>query len=252
MYDPPAYLWVLTLAGEIGILSTTCIVLYRGGAGAGLGRRRAALLACGAAVMFGGWLAASAEIAAAGSYHAQLGKGIPWFAIAPPAFFLVLLAMSRIPMVSRALSGPGMTSRVLLPHSFRVAGLAFVIMMALGQLPAVFALPAGLGDFAVGIAAPGVARRLAAGGDRRGGMWFNALGITDLVVALTLGGLTGFRIIHVTPVNNAITALPLAMIPTVAVPLLLVLHIVSLRQLRGGSAAQETGTPSVRKTVPSA
>jgi len=130
-----------------------------------------------------------------------------------------------------------MASRLTLPHSFRVAGLAFVITMALGHLPALFAVPAGLGDFAVGVAAPRVARRLAAGGGYRGAMWFNALGIFDLVVALALGGLTGFQIIHVTPVNNSISTLPLALIPTVAVPVLLALHIVSLRQLRGAAQA---------------
>jgi hypothetical protein len=46
-----------------------------------------------------------------------------------------------------------------------------------------------------------------------------------------LGGLTGFQIINVTPVNDVISVLPLVLIPTAAVPLLLALHIVSIRQL---------------------
>ena len=71
--------------------------------------------------------------------------------------------------------------------------------MALGHLPALFALPAGLGDITTGLAAPLVARRLTRGDGRRGAWWFNAFGITDLVVALTLGALTGFRLINVTP-----------------------------------------------------
>jgi hypothetical protein len=78
---------------------------------------------------------------------------------------------------------------------------AFLLTIALGHLPALpalFALPAGLGDIAAGIAAPLVARRLAQGTGRRAAMWFNVFGMTDVVVSLTLGALTGFRLINVT------------------------------------------------------
>jgi hypothetical protein len=232
MYDSPGYLSALTLAGTIGILALTCVVLYGGAQRAGLGRRRAALLGGGAGVVLGGWFAASTAIAAAGSYHTQLGKGLPWMAIVPVSVLVALLAASRIPTVARALSAPDMTSRLMLPHTFRVAeGLAFLILMGLGHLPALFALPAGLGDIAAGIAAPFVARRLAQGTGHRAALRFNAFGITDLVVALGLGGLTAFQVINVTPVNHAISELPLVLIPTVGVPLLLALHIVTTRQL---------------------
>ncbi len=75
--------------------------------------------------------------------------------------------------------------------------------MFLGHLPALFALPAGLGDIAAGIAAPLVARRLAQGGGRRGALWFNAFGMTDLVYALTLSALTGLRADQRHPVRRA-------------------------------------------------
>jgi hypothetical protein len=244
MYDPPGYLWALTLAGVIGIPALTCVVLYLGAERAGIGRGRAALLAGVAAVVLGGWFAASAAIAAAGSYHTQLGKQPPWLPIATVSVLVALLATSRIPTVARALSAPDMTSRLMLPHMFRVAGLAFLITMALGHMPAVFAVPAGLGDIAVGIAAPFIARRLARGTGHRGALWFEALGILDLVVALGLGGLTGFQIINVTPVNDAIGELPLALVPTAAVPLLLALHIVSTRQLLSAlRTSKQAATP---------
>jgi len=73
-----------------------------------------------------------------------------------------------------------------------VAGVVFLFYLALGHLPALFALPAGVGDIAAGIAAPLVARRLAQGTGRRAALWFNAFGLTDLVVALTLGALTAY------------------------------------------------------------
>ncbi len=46
-----------------------------------------------------------------------------------------------------------------LPHSFRMMdGVAFLIIMSLGHLPPLFALPAGLGDIIAGITAPLAAR----------------------------------------------------------------------------------------------
>jgi hypothetical protein len=114
---------------------------------AALGRTRAALLAGGAAVVLGGWFTASAVIAGHGWYHARLGHGVPWLPVAVAGFFGALLALRRIPVVARALTAPGMLNRLELPHTFRAAeGTAFLLTMALGHLPALFALPAGLGD----------------------------------------------------------------------------------------------------------
>jgi hypothetical protein len=233
MYDPPDYLWAITIAGIIAIPAATCVVLYGGAVRAGLGRTRAALLAGGAAIVLGGWFTASAVIAGHGWYHARLGHGVPWMPVAVAGFFGLLLVLRRIPVVARALGAPGMVSRLELPHSFRAAeGTAFVAIMALGHLPALFALPAGLGDIAAGIAAPLVARRLAQGRHaERAAQWFNAFGMTDLVVALTLGTLTGFQLLNVTPSGAPISELPLALIPTAAVPLLLALHITSMSVL---------------------
>jgi hypothetical protein len=231
MYDPPAYLWAITIAGTIAIAATSCLVLYGGAERAGLGRRRAALLAAAAAILVGGWFTATALIAGHGWYHTRLGHQVPWLPVAIAGFLGALLAVSRIPVVARALTAPGMPSRLVLPHSFRVAGVVFLLTMALGHLPALFALPAGLGDIATGIAAPVVARRLSQGTGRRTALWFNAFGLTDLVVAVSLGALTGYNLIHVTPSSAAISELPLALIPTAAVPLLFALHITSLSTL---------------------
>jgi hypothetical protein len=110
-------------------------------------------------------------------------------------------------------------------------GTAFVLMMALGHLPALFALPAGLGDIAAGTAAPMVAYGLAHGMGRRTALWFNAFGMTDLISALTLGALTGYALVNVTPSGAPISELPLALIPTAAVPLLFALHLTSVPAL---------------------
>jgi hypothetical protein len=239
MYDPPGYLWALVIAGMVAIPTATCIVLYGGAVRASMGRTRAALLAGGAAVVFGGWFTASAVIAGHGWYQARLGHQIPWLPVAVVGFLGLLLALRRIPAVARALAAPGMESRLELPHSFRaLEGTAFVLMMALGHLPALFALPAGLGDIAAGLAAPFVARVTG----RRKALWFNAFGMTDLISALTLGALTGYQLVNVSPSGAAISELPLALIPTAAVPLLFALHITSVSALRRPRRAPRPAT----------
>ena len=110
--------------------------------------------------------------------------------------------------------------------------------MLLGKLPALFAVPAGLGDIAVGIAAPRVARKAREGSPAKPLIRFTLLGIADLVLALTLGALTGFlQVVHVNPSASLNAGLPLAVIPTVGVPLLLAMHLTSLRVLSRDRAA---------------
>jgi hypothetical protein len=230
MYDPPAYVWVLIIAGTAAIVASTCVALYGGALRVGLGRRRAAVLTGAAALLFGGWFTASALIGSHGWYDTGPGQA-PWMPLAAAAFLGTLLALSRIPVVARAMAAPGMGSRLILPHTFRVAGVFFLLYLAFGHLPALFALPAGLGDIATGLAAPLAAYQLARGTGRRAAVWFNLFGITDLAVALTLGALTGYGLLHVTPSTAALSELPLVLVPTVGVPLMLALHLTSLFSL---------------------
>ena len=121
-----------------------------------------------------------------------------------------------------------------------------MIAMLLGKLPALFAVPAGFGDIAVGIATPWVARKIRKGPLAKALVWFSVLGIADLISALTLGALTGFlQIVHVNPAATLNADLPLAIIPTVGVPLLLVMHITSLRILHRKSAANRVAADLV-------
>ena len=66
MHDLPAYVKAITIAGTTAIPAATCAVLYGGAERAGLGRRRAALLTGGAAVVLGGSFTATAFIAGHG------------------------------------------------------------------------------------------------------------------------------------------------------------------------------------------
>jgi hypothetical protein len=241
VYDLPSYVWALVLAGAIGIPAITCLMLYRGALAAGLGRRTATMVTVVAAAGLSGWLLTSGLLARAGAYHQPSGQAAPWFGVAVAGTLLVLLAATRIPVVTRVLAAPGTPARLTLPHTLRVVGVTFLLVMAQGHLPAVFALPAGLGDIAAGLAAPSVAIRLAQGGRIRA-VWFNLFGILDLVVALTIGFLAGlgpWRPLEVTPSTEPLSLLPLALVPTVAVPLSLALHLVSLRRLRAAARPED-------------
>lgn len=105
-----------------------------------------------------------------------------------------------------------------------------------GRFPAVFALPAGWGDVLIGLmTAPIVAWLLwkRHPWSRRLAVLWNVAGIADLVTAVTLGVLSApgsfHRLALETP-NAAISAFPFVLIPTVLVPLSILLHVFSLRK----------------------
>jgi len=253
MSDLPSYVWVLVMVGVIGIPGTTCVVLYQGAVAAGCDRRKALVVAAVAGIAMGGWIVASGLLAAVGAYRQGPAVTIPWLGVALVGALVAALLAARIPIVSRILADPGTAARLALPEMFRGVGATFLVVLALGQLPAVFALPAGLGDLAVGIAAPFVARRLRRGVAGRGAVWFNVLGIVDLVVAVATGFLTSEGPAQVLPAwptssSAAIALLPLALIPTTAVPLAAALHLVSLRKLRTDArAAALNGQPATAR-----
>ena len=243
MYDLPIYVWALVLTGALGIPAATCAMLYRGALAAGLGRRAAATLAATTAAGLGGWLVITGSLARAGLYQGHGRAAVVFFA-AFAGFLSALLLATRIPLVSRVLAEPGAAARLALPHTVRVVGVLFLLVMAQGYLPAAFALPAGLGDIAIGITAPFVAWRLAREPHRAaavaGAVRFNVLGLLGLIVAVSLGVLLGLPgLVAVTPSTEALRLLPLALIPTVPVPLAIALHIVALHRLRTATRSEE-------------
>src|SRR5216684_742598 len=64
---------------------------------------------------------------------------------------------------------------------------------------------------------------------------WNVLGIVDLLVAIAIGALTTSGRLAVATPNTATRSYPLVMIPAFAVPLSLILHALSLRQLQGSA-----------------
>lgn len=248
----PGYVWAVALIGLMGTVASICVVLWAGALGAGLARGVAARIAGGAAICWNGWVLVSAVLARADVYRFEPTKPLPLLPLALMGALVVALLFTRFPAVSRVLAQPDALSRLTVPHVFRlVAGVAFVVTMALGQLPAVFALPAGLGDVAIGVQAVFVARSLRRGRVGPSIVWFNILGLADLVLALgtcyaaspsaTRLIPAATRLVIATPTTQAISQLPLALIPTAIVPLAAALHLTSLRRLT--AAISRTALP---------
>src|SRR5205807_54006 len=118
-----------------------------------------------------------------------------------------------------------------LVQSVRIAGIMFLALATYKILPAYFALSAGWGDIIVGATAPFAAMWLANPAHRKGFIFWQLLGITDLVNALTLAALPGVIDPHGIS-TAAMTVLPMSYIPTFAVPVFLILHIISIAQAR--------------------
>ena len=124
-----------------------------------------------------------------------------------------------------------------LVQSWRVGGFVFLVLATYGILPRMFALPAGWGDITIGATASLVAFKLATADHRKAFVLWQVLGITDLVAAVMLGTLATLLDPHSIP-TDAMTVLPMSLIPTFAVPLLLIFHIICIAQAKRLPASQ--------------
>jgi hypothetical protein len=116
-------------------------------------------------------------------------------------------------------------------QSWRIAGYVFLVLYMYRILPGNFALPAGWGDVAIGLTAPFVALKLASRPHRAAFIFWQILGMTDLVTAVGMGTASGF--LNSGSVTTApMTVLPLSIVPTFGVPLFFILHIISIAQAR--------------------
>lgn len=119
-------------------------------------------------------------------------------------------------------------------QAYRVLGAGFLIGWARNVVPSLFALPAGIGDVLTGLAAVAVATSLASGtlNARRTAVFWNIFGLLDFAVAITLGQVVAYQLIATGIPNATIGTYPTVMIPAFAVPSSILLHVLSLRQLR--------------------
>jgi len=244
----PAYVAPLILTTFVVLAASVARIVVRAAADAGLPdptRRRVALTAT---ILLGGWLLAALLRAPAQAPVDAGGRGIV------PAAFAVFGVLSLAAVFGAlALSDAWRQTVAAIPverlvavQTFRVVGFVFVALWAIGSLPGRFALPAGLGDIAVGLAAPFVALALArrASGSRALALAWNTLGLLDLVSAIGLG--TGLLVRLFAPGTAlepaaAMTMFPLVLVPTFGVPLAVSLHLLTYRALANRSSAVRGG-----------
>src|SRR5881394_1650437 len=142
------------------------------------------------AVFFLAWLALIFVLGARGVFVAP--EGAPPLALliallAPLILFLLGYRTIR-PLREFVLSAD--LRLIVGMQAWRWAGFGFLTLYTYRVLPGIFALPAGLGDMAVGITAPLVLASLLRRPDFAAGKRFvvwNLLGILDLAVAVSIG-----------------------------------------------------------------
>jgi hypothetical protein len=135
----------------------------------------------------------------------------------------------------------GLSPRALtFSQTGRFMGVVFVILGAWGALPATFARSAGYGDMFIGLTAWLVAWKLATAAHRGSFIFWQGLGMLDLVTAVALGVSSG--ILHPEGIPmTPVTTLPLSLIPTFFVPLYFIFHVICIAQARGWRAGVVDG-----------
>lgn len=119
---------------------------------------------------------------------------------------------------------------------YRAEGAIFLILYATGNLPGLFAWPAGIGDVLVGVLAPVIAVAYARAPRENADVvsaW-NLFGLVDLAIAVIAGLLTSpspFHLFTFDLPNELVSRFPLVLIPTFLVPLSVLLHLASLAKL---------------------
>ena len=162
------------------------------------------------ALLFLVWFAATPLLAQSGFF---LGVGIPLALVLTLLFGFVLMFSQTF----RKLLTITPMHWIIGIQVFRVLGAMWLIGYAQGQLPGLFALPAGIGDTLTGLTAPLVAYwsyKKWKGARLIAYIWC-LFGTLDLLDAITLANLTNPALIGV---------LPFVLIPAFGVPRSLVLH----------------------------
>lgn len=232
----PTYLPYYVLASSAAIIGALLLGLCRSlqqTTWSSHDKRRTLLTA--AAVLVG-WFAVTTVLSLGGVYVAVADR-IPTiqYGILLPILIGGVL-MARSPAVGRVLE--------IVPlqwltgvQLYRALGGIFLVLYGAGQLPGLFAWPAGLGDVLVGVLAPVVAIAYARGPRENRDLvaaW-NIFGLLDLVVAVGCGFATAPSPVQLAAFdhpNELISAFPLVLIPTFLVPVSVLLHLVSLAKLR--------------------
>jgi hypothetical protein len=244
---------ISTTASTIVIIADAALaaILVAGVAYAARRLHRPAVLWLGAGAVLA-WFGVAFALAHEGVFETDASTAMPP-AIAPAIVIPTLLgcALLALAPARRAIDRVPLHWLVGV-QAYRVVGGVVLIAWLQHDVPGEFALPAGIGDVLVGIAAPLVALSLVRGsvdGARTRVLAWCALGILDLVVAVTCGFLTAPSVVQqlaLSDPNAAIGSYPLVLIPIFAVPVSFVLHVYVIARLRPRAAGAGAAVAGVR------
>lgn len=187
------------------------------------------------ALPFTAWLAVVWWLAVDGTFRPR--PGVPTLPIAiflPVLFGLPFLLRSRrIGALLDAIPASWLVGLQV----YRIFGGIFLVAWGRGGISGTFALPAGTGDVLIGVLALPVANLLHTGAPaaRQIAMAWNVLGLVDFAIAIGIGILSApgpLQVIIPDRPNAQLGSFPTVMIPAFAVPSSILLHVLSLRQLR--------------------
>src|SRR5262249_6904598 len=182
------------------------------------------------------WFAVAWSAAISGVFR----TGASPLSVLPLAIFLPVLIGAPLLLLSKrvgqVLDAMPVTWLVAL-QLYRVFGSVFLAGWLGGVLPGVFAVPAGIGDVLTGLFAVPAAIAVATGTaeGRRAAIAWNIFGLADFAVAITLGLITSppsFQVIVPDVPSIGAGAYPNVLTPAFVVPSSILLHALSLRQLR--------------------
>jgi hypothetical protein len=195
---------------------------------------RDARIAAVSAAVLSLWAVVATVLAYRGVFQPQDAEAVPPVGInLIVVLSALLLSLATSTTLRRLLTRQANLIRL---HLWRLVGAVFLVLMVRGQVPALWALPAGIGDILVGVTAPWVARGVDTPRGRRRAIVWNLFGIADLIVAVGLGILTSpgpTQVFRTVPTSEFMTHFPMALVPTFLVPLAFTLHVISLWQLLG-------------------
>ena len=198
------------------------------------GQRRATWLAI--IVPFTLWAAVAWSAAINGVFRTDYSQ-LP---LLPAAIFVPLVIGAPLLLVSKRvgqLLDAMPTNWLVALQLYRVVGSQWLAYWLLGRLPGLWALPAGSGDVLTGLFAVTAAMALASGTaeGRKAAILWNMFGLADFVVAITLGMIITpgpFQLIIPQGPNVGLDGYPNVLTPAFVVPSSILLHVLSLRQLR--------------------
>jgi hypothetical protein len=242
----PAFLSPYMLFGTIATLAAIAFGLNRALRVANWpARNRARAVWIGVALLAVVYIAADIP-ARLGLYHRPSNVPLIQFGVLAPIALVLLLFFFWRPFRCTVEAIP--QQWLVGIQFYRVEGVIFLILYAMHKLPAAFAIPAGVGDVLVGLAAPSVALaviRKSPNADKLLRRW-NLFGLADLAVALTTGFLTSpspIQLLARNHPNQLVTQYPLVIIPVFLVPIAILLHLASLHRLKHPRLIPSQSTP---------